>query len=120
MRRFAPEAVIGPVVRDTSKGAVAHLKPPSDSVARASESAQPAWVIVPQYKPGESPQLTPMPKAHAFMRVAENTFNYSLLGARGFEALAGFMDSTDCFEFSYGQLEEAIALFAALPPPSRP
>jgi len=116
IRHFAPRAVIGPLVRDTTKGEVAHLKPPADSVARAGEAAQPAWVIFPQYKRGESPQLLPIPRARAFMRVAENTFNYSLLGAKGFEALAQFMDSTDCFEFSYGQLEEAIALLAALPP----
>ena len=118
IRRFAPGAVMGPIVRDTSKGTVAHLKPPADSVARANEAATPAWVIFPQYKPGESAQLIPMPKARAFMRVAENTFNYSLIGARGFNALAGLIDSSDCFEFSYGELEEAIALFSVLPPPS--
>jgi hypothetical protein len=118
IRSFAPDAVIGPIVRDTSKGTVAHLKPPADSVARADEAARPAWVIFPQYKPGESAQLTPMSKAPAFMRVAENTFNYSLIGGRGFSALAKFIDSSDCFEFSYGELEEAIALFSVLPPPS--
>ena len=118
IRHFAPGAVIGPMVRDTSKGTVAHLKPPRDSVARASEPAAPMWVVFPRYKAGESTQLIPVSKARAFMRVAENTFNYSLLGATGFRALAGLIDSTDCFEFSYGELEDAIALFAALSPPS--
>jgi hypothetical protein len=119
IHHFAPAAVIGPIVRDTTKGAVAHLKPPADSVARAGEAAQPAWVVFPQYKAGESPHLLPIPRARAFMRVAENAFNYSLLGSKGFNALAQLMDSTECFELSYGQLEEAIALLTALPPSGR-
>jgi HprK-related kinase A len=119
IRRFAPEAVVGPVVHDTTKGTVAHLKPPSDSVVRMHETAEPAWVVFPQYKPSEAPRLTPVPRARAFMRVAEHTFNYSLLGAKGFRALAQLIDSTDCFDFSYSQLEEAVALFAGLPAPKR-
>jgi len=113
---FAPQAVIGPVTRDTSKGAVAHLKPPTDSVARAREAAQPAWVVFPRYRPGDPLQLSPVSKASAFMRVAENAFNYSVLGPKGFNALAQLMDLTECFELNYSQLEEATTVLTALPP----
>jgi HprK-related kinase A len=114
VREFAPTAVIGPRVHDTSKGTVAHMKAPADSVARAGEIVRPAWVIFPQYQPDAPTQLTRLPKTRAFMRVAENTFNYSLLGAKGFNTLAGLIDASDSFELRYSQLEEAIALFADL------
>ena len=50
------------------------------------------------------------------MELAQNAFNYSLLGEAGFGALARLVDGCDCYRFSYGDLEEAVALFAALAP----
>src|SRR5262245_4807368 len=49
VRDFVPEAVIGPIARDTIKGSVAHLKPPADSVNRVGERARPRWVIFPKF-----------------------------------------------------------------------
>jgi len=59
----------------------------------------------------------PIARARAFLRVAENAFNYSHLGAAGFEALAAAIDGCASFDFRYSDLDEAIAVFDALPPP---
>jgi hypothetical protein len=48
------------------------------------------------------------------MRLIEQAFNYDILGARGFEAAAGLVDRCACLELSYGDLDEAVAIFAAL------
>jgi hypothetical protein len=48
------------------------------------------------------------------MRLADQGFNYSLLGAEGFELLAGVVDRCETYEFSYGDLDEAVGWFAAL------
>ena len=117
MRRYQPDAVMSPPVADTTKGTVAHLKAPAASVARAAELARPAWVIFPRYRAGAATTLTPIPRARAFLRVAENGFNYSLLGATGFETLAGLIGQTESYEFSYSVLDEAIDAFARLPAP---
>lgn len=108
IRRFAPEAVFSPTVHDTQKGDIALLRAPTDSVLRATEPAQPAWVIFPRYQPDQAAQLTALPPARAFMRVADNAFNYSTLGLTGFETLSRLMKPCRCYEFGYSQLEAAI------------
>lgn len=118
IRDFAPGAVLSRPVGDTAKGTVAHLKAPPDSVARAAQPARAAWVVFPQYEAGAATALEPVSRARTFMRVAENAFNYSHLGAAGFQALAGAIDDCAGYEFRYSELDEAIAAFDALEPPT--
>jgi len=114
IRAFAPGAVLSPAVDNTNKGTIAHLKPPGASIARAAEPAQPAFIVFPRFEAGAATSLAALPKARAFMRVAENAFNYQVLGAAGFAALGALIDATNQYEFRYSQLDEAIALFARL------
>jgi len=109
--------VIGPVAFDTLKGNVAHMRAPLDSLHRANEKALPAWVIFPQYVADAPARLTPRGKATSFMQLAENSFNQSAHGRRGFNALTRLIDQCDCYDFSYGHLDEAMAIFAELPLP---
>ena len=114
MRGFVADAVLSDVVRDTLKGTVAHLRPPQDSVAQALEPATPRWIVLPRYEAGAPATLTPLPRARAFMELAQNAFNYNLLGEAGFTVLAGLVDGCECYRFSYGNLDEAVATFAGL------
>jgi hypothetical protein len=109
--RFAPRATLSPPVHDTVKGSVAHMKAPTDSVRRASEAARPRWIALPRFERGAAPHLAPLSKARAFMHLADHAFNYDVHGRRGFELLAEVIDGTDCFEFRYGALEDAVAVF---------
>lgn len=119
MRSHAPDAVFSRKVSDTMKGTVAHMKAPADSVMRATECARPGWVIFPRYEAGADTSLTEVSKARAFMRVADNAFNYSLLGAHGFASLADLIDASHCHDFTYSKLEEALTVFNNLRPPAR-
>ena len=114
IRAWAPDAVFSPLVTDTAKGTVAHMKAPGDSIARVDEPARPAWIVFPRYAAGAAPELAPIPKARAFLRVAENAFNYSLLGAAGFHAAANLIDRSASYDFRYGRLEDAVAVFDRL------
>ena len=116
IRRYAPQAILSRAVSDTTKGTVAHLKVPADSIARAEEVARPAWVIFPKYETDAAPRLEPIPRARSFMRVAENAFNYSLLGASGFDALASIIDASLSYQFTYSKLDDAIEIFSKLKP----
>lgn len=116
MRRYAPDAVFSRAVDDTVKGTVAHMKVPADSVLRAAERSRAAWIIFPQYQAGAAPTLTSMAPARAFMSVAGNAFNYSLLGGAGFDALASLIDASQCYSFTYSALDDAIDVFSALKP----
>lgn len=117
IQRYEPGAIFSRKVNDTMKGTVAHMKAPADSIARAAETAQAAWVIFPKYQAGTPARLEVLPRSRAFMRIADNAFNYSLLGAKGFEAMAGLIDASLCYDFIYSNLDEAIETFAALKPP---
>lgn len=117
IQQYEPGTIFSRKVSDTIKGTVAHMKPTTDSVTRATETAQAAWVIFPKYQAGAAARLESLPQSRAFMRIADNAFNYSLLGVKGFETMAGLIDASDCYEFTYSVLDEAIETFAALKPP---
>ena len=114
IRAYAPEAQFGPIQPQTRKGTVSHIRPPTESVERAHETAQPAWVIFPTYRQGAPTELIPIPKSRALLRLAHSAFNYNLLGVRGFEMLAELIDVCSCYEFTYSDLDEALELFAGL------
>jgi HprK-related kinase A len=114
IRAFAPNAVLSTPVDNTSKGTIAHLKPPAASIARAAEPARPGLIVFPRYEVDAATSLTPLPKARAFMQVAENAFNYQVLGADGFDALARLVEGGSHYTFHYSRLEEAVAVFEQL------
>ena len=108
IRRFAPDAVVGPVARDTAKGAVAHVRPPADSVQRAPEPASPRWVVFPHYAADEPTTLTSQTRGKAFMRLAGHSFNYHVLGRLGFDTLGDLMDDVTAYDLRYSDLEDAV------------
>lgn len=114
IRAFAPQSVISPVVHETVKGTVAHLRPPPESVRRSGESAKPGWVVLPRYVAGAPAMLEPLSKPRAVAHLVENAFNFAIHGGRGFELLAGLVEASDCFSFTYSSLDEAAAIFARL------
>jgi HprK-related kinase A len=116
IQQYEPDATLSRPVTDTMKGTVAHMKVPTDSIARAMRPANAAWVIFPQYQPGADPMLVPLPQSRAFIRMADNAFNYSTLGVKAFETLAKTIDTSQCYEFTYSRLDDAIETFNNLRP----
>ena len=114
IRCFAPEAVFTAPVHDTAKGSVAHMRAPVESVRRASDEARPRWIVLPKFRSGSPTTLERLPKARAFMELADHAFNYDLHGRRGFDLLGDVVTGCECFEFDYSALEEAVELFDAL------
>lgn len=114
VRAYVPGAAISSAVNDTAKGTVAHLRAPAASVQRAGELARPAWIVFPKYTAGAAPRLTPMRRIDAFQQMAENAFNYSVLGADGFETLGAMIGRCDSYTFNYSMLDDALAAFASL------
>ena len=114
IRGYVAGTVFSRLVHDTVKGTVAHLKAPAASIAQAGEAALPAWVIFPKYEAGAAPQLAPLGRAHAFMQLAANSFNYTVLGQAGFDALGNVIERSDCYSFTYSALDDALATFAQL------
>ena len=114
IRQFAPQAVFNRVSVGTSKGSVGHMRPPDGHVARMHEPAQPRWVIFPRYEAGASPTLTPRPRADSLLELGRNAFNYDVLGRVGFNTLADLVQGSDCYDFCYSRLDDAVATFDTL------
>jgi len=110
IRRFAPEAVVGPACRGTHKGAVAHVRPPRESIRRGGVTARARWVVFPAWGEGRSARLEPISKSQTLVHVADDAFNFSVLGAAAFETLAAVIDACDCYELRYGRIEDAIEI----------
>lgn len=114
IRGFSPEAFINRPSRDTVKGTVAHLRPPTESVRRQHEQAPPAWVVFPKWSAGATASLTPRSAAQTFMFLAQNAFNYSHLGADAFQLGTRLVDKVACYDFTYDRLEDAVRTFNRL------
>lgn len=114
IRRFAPEAVLGPSFPKTRKGTVAHLRPPPTSVRRMHEAVPPAWVIFPKFSAGARLLLRAVPKSQAFLRLAHNSFNYDITGPDGFRAVGEIVRASECYDLAYGDLDEAVSQIDAL------
>lgn len=109
-----PDATFSAVVRETIKGAVAHMRPPTESVLSGAERAHPRWLVFPRYEPGVDLSLTPLPKAEAMTELAANSFNFSALGLKGFSTIADLVDKMDCYRLCYSSLDQAVEAFAKL------
>lgn len=114
MRQFAPNAVLGPSFFDTSKGTVAHMQPTQDSVLRKSIRASAKWIVFPKYQKEADTSLHAIPKSQAVIKLTKNAFNANVLGGKGFKSLCALVEGSDCYEFEYSELQEAVNLFADL------
>jgi len=114
IRKFRPEAVIGPSFLKTRKGTVAHVQPPIDSIKRAQEPARPRWIVFPRWVAGAPLALEPLPKSQAFLMVATNAFNYEVLDETAFRLVTEMVRSCDAYSLIYSDLDEAVNALDAL------
>jgi HprK-related kinase A len=114
IRRFNADAVFNAPTHDTAKGTVAHMKVPREHLLRMDEPARPAWVVFPKYVAGAASSLVERPKADAMIDLTSNAFNYTVLGRAGFHTLADLVTASECFDFNYSSLEEAIGIFDSI------
>ena len=114
IQNFAPETIFGPVIKDTHKGTVTHIKPPVTSLQNKAETAQIKWIVFPQFKPGSNLETTEISKAQALIQLAAETFNYGVLGVKGFTTLNTIISNSFITNFQYSNLEEAMTWFDKL------
>jgi len=118
IRDFSPDAFLNRPSRDTAKGTVAYLRPPKDSVRRQHEPACPRWIIFPRWVADGETELVPRSKPQTLQALTQQAFNFNQLGREGFRVCAGLIKQTDCYDFQYSRLEEAVAVFDRLADPA--
>lgn len=114
IRSFSNDATLSKSVKDTMKGTVALMRPPAHSVKNAQVPCALRWIVFPQFSAGAKSAFTTIEKSRAFMRVADNAFNYSALGSASFKLLADTIDTVTAHEFIFSALDDAVACFDGL------
>jgi len=114
MRAFDPGAVIGPVFPKTRKGDVAHLRVPAASVHRGREPARIDAIVFPDFQAGAAVEVSPLGRATSFLKLAGNSFNYEVVGERGFRAVASIIERCPSHILRYGDLDSAHAALDAI------
>ncbi|NND68292.1 MAG: HprK-related kinase A [Halioglobus sp.] len=108
IRQFAPEAVFGPRSEETHKGVVCHVKADLAPDSHATDPLPVGALVFPRYQPGAPQRLAPRRKTESFILAAYHSFNYSLLGEKGFEAMRTLVENTHCYDLNYHDLDWAV------------
>ena len=114
IRHLVPDAELGPVIANTRKGTVCHIKPPTESVERASETAPAGWVLFPRWVAGAKLELRETPKTEAFLQLVTNAFNYELVGEPAFTAARDIVNEAPSYRLVYSDLEEAVTALTSM------
>lgn len=76
----------GPLLTDTPKGAIRHLRPNARAIAEMGVPARPALILFPRY--GFETADRPMGASEIFVRLTQASTNYVALGERAFDSLS--------------------------------
>lgn len=114
IQAFEPGAVFSRRTHDTAKGTVALMKPPAEHVRRVAETALPAWLVFPRWVAEAPAQLSPRGKPESLLDLSRQAFNFGAAARQGYQQLLGAIDRCECFDFSYGQLDDAVRTFDGL------
>jgi HprK-related kinase A len=101
-------ARFGPRLDGTPKGAIRHMRPNADALARMGEGARPALILFPRF--GEAAAVRGVGQAEVFIRLTQASTNYVALGRRGFDALTGLVRGVPALAIDYPDTETAIGL----------
>jgi len=109
IRAFSPDAELGPLIPGTRKGDITHVKPSAESIRNADITAPAKWMVFPRWTKDAPLQFDSLPKAHGYMMLASNSFNYELLGEQAFQTLKIISEQSQCFRLEYSDLDAALA-----------
>ena len=109
VRETYPDAVFGPLIRNTPKGTVSHVRPPRESVLKMDERAVPKMALFVEFRAART-EWNPVSKGQAMIRLADSSFNFGVLGRAGFNILGEMVERCHCGELIYGDLHDALEL----------
>jgi HprK-related kinase A len=114
IRSFADGPTMSRPTQRTAKGTVALLRASRVHVEQALMPATPRWIIFPRYQDGTEARLTARTRADTLMQLSRNAFNSGVTAREGFHALADVVAASDCYDYTYSRLDDAIAQFDEL------
>ncbi len=107
-RRIGDPTRFGPLMSDTPKGALRHLRPNADAIARMDEPARPALILFPSF--GFEPSTEGIHRSDLFVRLIEGSTNYVALGQTGFGAVLRLAETIPAARFTYPDSDSGMAI----------
>jgi hypothetical protein len=115
VNRLYPKVQICHITPDTHKGTIGYVAPSALSWQQQSKKVKPFLVIFPRYQADQQQiKVEQLSQHQIFMQLAENSFNYSVLGATGFETMANLVNQTKGFQICYNNGDHAIKMLEEL------
>ncbi|MAF60640.1 MULTISPECIES: HprK-related kinase A [Sphingomonadales] len=111
-REVDDETRFGPVLRDTPKGTIRHLRPRTEWIEQMARETRPGLLLFPRF--GFPRAVRRMDEAESFVRLTQASTNYVALGERGFDALTGFVRSVPACAIDYATGDEGVELVERL------
>jgi HprK-related kinase A len=104
VKKWFPQVVVSNIARDTAKGDVAHVKPPTQSVLDIKTPARIKAVVLPHYTADKDLEVYALTKCEAYQALSSNAFNEGILGVHGFNALTRLVEQVDTVEIYHNDL----------------
>ncbi|MBC3765794.1 HprK-related kinase A [Neptunicella marina] len=106
VKDWFPQVKFTDTATDTTKGDVAHFKPPANSVKQINTPAQIKAIIFPRYMPNVPVTVFKLDIIEASEAIASNSFNHNVLGEEGFKTLVKLVENVPCVELQYSDVNE--------------
>ncbi len=107
MKSYFSSESFSDVAKDTHKGSVCLVKPPQQAVLDVDKPAQPSLCLFVAYTPGEACHMEPVNKCKALTEIIRNSFNFSVLGYKGFATARSLAKQTQSFYLEYSEFHAA-------------
>ncbi|MEO9945189.1 MAG: HprK-related kinase A [Paraglaciecola sp.] len=108
VKEWFPDVVVSNIAKDTSKGTVAHVKPPERSVLDLYKTAKVRAIVLPHFTPDKKLDIYTLNKIQAYESLSSNAFNEGMLGVQGFKAMTRLIEQTDTVEIFYNDLNSVM------------
>ena len=102
-------AVISDVAKDTKKGDVAHVRPPSQHLDTMYDTARIVGIVFPTYDSETDIAVEPLTKCDTFLETVDNDFNANVLASEGFNALTSIVEQADGFKVRYSDMQSMVS-----------
>lgn len=107
-QRIADPARFGPLLSNTPKGDLRHLRPSREAIDRMDQPARPALILFPSF--GFEPASEGISRSELFMRLTEGSTNYIALGQTAFGALLRLVENVPAARFAYPDSDSGMAI----------
>lgn len=105
MRPYFDHNDFSQVAKDTHKGEICLLRPPSESSINAHIGVKPSLLVFVKYSASEECYSEPVDKCLALTEIIQNSFNFGLLNKKGFQYARNLVDSTKAVYIEYNNFK---------------